>query len=121
MYRCTEITNGDDKKYRQEIRGDDDPLRSATAGQCVLSRFIAFYRLLSPFIAFYPRINSRKRERERERERENYQNIVSLVETTGKAKSDSLATYFITSRNVRIARSMFHAETTGVFQRFDYL
>lgn len=51
---------------------------------------------------------------------ESYQNIVSFVET-GKAKSDSLATYFITTCNVRIARSMFHAETTGVFQRFDYL
>lgn len=52
--------------------------------------------------------------------RKSYQNIVSLVEA-GKAKSDSLPTYFITTCNVRIARSMFHAETTGVFQRFDYL
>lgn len=54
--------------------------------------------------------------------------IVTVIEMSivryvrrSEVKNDSLSTYFIINCNVRIGRSMFHAKTTIVLQRFDYL
>lgn len=52
--------------------------------------------------------------------RNSYWNVNSYVPRS-EVKNDSLSTYFIINRNVRIGRSMFHAKTTIVLQRFDYL
>lgn len=52
--------------------------------------------------------------------RNSYWNVNSYVPRS-EVKNDSPSTYFIINRNVRIGRSMFHAKTTIVLQRFDYL